>query len=86
MLYTGPEELDDPVDVVVVGSGLLESNSLIVCVRMESSRLKLVEGCGFVGSLVVGVVVVAADHMARIRLPSLVEIEGMELDCMRGVR
>lgn len=85
MLYTGPEEVDDPVGVVVVGSGLLECNSLIVCGRMESNRLKLVEGCGFVGSLVVGVVV-AADHMARIRLPSLVEIEGMELDCMRGVR
>lgn len=74
MLYTGLEELDGLVAavVMVVGFGLFSvGNSRIVDGRMESIRLRLVGGCGFVGMVVGVVVVVAAGHRVRNRLPLL---------------
>jgi hypothetical protein len=73
MLYTGPEELDGPVVVaVVVGFELLDGSSRIVDGHTENIRLRLVVDCGFVDSLVAGVVV--AGRMGRTRLPWLVVI------------
>lgn len=76
MLYTGLEELDGSVVVVVavvVGFEWLDGNSLLVDGHTESIRLRLVADCGFVDSLVAGVVVVAG-RMGRTRLPWLVVI------------
>lgn len=86
-LYTGLEELDDPVvvaAVMVVGFGLWVGNNRTVDGCMESIRLRLVGDCGFVGSLVVGVVV--AGRTVRSRLPWLEVIGETRPGCTRGAR
>lgn len=73
-LYTGLEELVDPAAAVAGGFGSSVGGSLIADDRTASSRLTLEEGCGFVGSLVVGFVAVGVvGRMARSYLPLLVE-------------